>query len=522
MATDVVVNIIGNDADFQAAASNVENSVNGISKSTGSATTNTKTMSMGMTELNSTMQIFNLVLGAVRQAYDSTVAPAVEYNDQVRQLGFITGVGAVETSKLMEVTGDLGISFEALNQAATGAARKGISMNIESLADLSSEYLALAPGQERAKFLLDTFGRSGASLAPLLAQGGSAIRQLGQDTKALADSNTLANAQEYNLKLIELNDTFSDLSITIGNALIPILTWLLDGWNSYFSAVTNGGTIINTLFSGTTDVFSVLGATANAVWQEMNGNLQGTATQAGTSAPLVTGALGEIDVAADNTAAKFEGITAKIVAMSDAGVGAGMLATLDEKFQNQTPEDPMDQSLYDSAYIQIQTHFMGVGTMQAQASLDLAKMNQAYLDGPVSGINTWMTQNDKMAAAMTTTGETTDPILNAMGMAMRDEVITTALDAEIQLGLLEDRIRGMPQNISFNVITNYSSTGTPPSDSGSGNNLFGGGGLDYFSNQSGGNTSNTTNNNSVVNVNTTAPVDTGSVLWVNQAPALNN
>ena len=69
-------------------------------------------------------------------------------------------------SRMIQAADDVGISQQSLTTAMEAATRKGIDVSIAGMQAIADQYLALGSGLERGKFLMDTFGRSGADMAP--------------------------------------------------------------------------------------------------------------------------------------------------------------------------------------------------------------------------------------------------------------------------------------------------------------------------------------------------------------------
>jgi hypothetical protein len=166
------------------------------------------------------------VVGALAASTDAAYA----YDQQVKELMLRTGGTAEETSRLIQVVDDAGIEYGTLTTAMKFAVKNGIEPNVQSLIKLSDEYLALAPGVERGKFLLDKFGKSGMDMARIMDLGGAAIAKMNssvEDSLVLTDEAIRAS-EEYRLNVDALNDSFLGLKVSIGNELIPILNDAVD------------------------------------------------------------------------------------------------------------------------------------------------------------------------------------------------------------------------------------------------------------------------------------------------------
>ena len=178
------------------------------------------------TELASVVGLAKQAFQAAKKVVEETVGEFTAYAKTVEDMARVTGSSAEEVSRLIQVSDDLQISTASLEQAMAGAVRKGIDPSVDSIASLADEYLALAPGLERSKFLTDKFGRSGLEMAKLMEQGGDKIREMGaavDDSLIITDEAIAAN-QEYYAAMDDLNDIIQGVKLEIGSKLVPALT----------------------------------------------------------------------------------------------------------------------------------------------------------------------------------------------------------------------------------------------------------------------------------------------------------
>ena len=185
-----------------------------------------KTGKTTFTELTSAIGLANRVFGALKGFIDDTAGATLQYANQVRALQTAIGATPQEASKLIQVADDVGISFEQMNSAMEAGIRKGVKPTIENIAALSDEYLALAPGIDRTEFLMKKFGRTGQDLARLMELGSDKIEEMGdsiEGTARLMDEKAMQAAEDYRISLDNMNDSATDLKLTIGQKLIPTL-----------------------------------------------------------------------------------------------------------------------------------------------------------------------------------------------------------------------------------------------------------------------------------------------------------
>ena len=185
-----------------------------------------KQTSLRFTELASVVGLAKQAFQVAKKVVEETVGEFTTYAKTVEDMARVTGSSAEEVSRLIQVSDDLQISTASLEQAMAGAVRKGIDPSVDSIASLSDQYLALAPGLERSQFLVEKFGRSGLEMAKLMEQGGDKIREMGEavnDSLIITDEAIAAN-QEYYAAMDNLNDIIQGVKLEIGSKLVPVLT----------------------------------------------------------------------------------------------------------------------------------------------------------------------------------------------------------------------------------------------------------------------------------------------------------
>jgi hypothetical protein len=204
------------------------------------------------------------VAAVVNQAYDETVNKSLAYAKQVRELSTTIGASAEESSKLIQAAGDMGIGYTTLASAMEGAIRKGVAPSIDGIARLAEQYNAIQDPIERTKFLMDTFGRAGADLAPLMQQGAAGIRELGQaaaDAGLMIDKDAIEAAKRFELALGDLEDKAEAYKIQTGNKVIPVLADMIEIQNRADAALkANSGSWLrhNDLLSSAERAFYIV------------------------------------------------------------------------------------------------------------------------------------------------------------------------------------------------------------------------------------------------------------------------
>lgn len=153
------------------------------------------------------------------------------YAQQVEDMARLSGASVEDASRIIQISDDMRLSYDqvstALKMYARQAAESGEAsdMSIETLARLSDQYLSLAPGVERANFLLENFGRSGADMGKLMEQGGAGIREMAAavDESLVMTQEGIDAAEEYRLAMDDWNDALDGVKLELAKTLLPVL-----------------------------------------------------------------------------------------------------------------------------------------------------------------------------------------------------------------------------------------------------------------------------------------------------------
>lgn len=153
-----------------------------------------------------------------------------QYAEEVRDLSSISGESAENTSKMLQVMDDYELSAQDAETATRKLTQNGLAPNLETIAKLSDQYLAINDAQERNDFILKNLGRSGLQWVNLLKQGSAALLAQGDavDKNLILTEDAIQAAEDYRLALDSWNDSVMGVKIAIGTHLLPVLTELID------------------------------------------------------------------------------------------------------------------------------------------------------------------------------------------------------------------------------------------------------------------------------------------------------
>lgn len=166
-----------------------------------------------------------------KQVIDAT-KQTQDYNLSIIDLARDMGTTTSEASELFQISDDLRLSTSTLTTAFKTMTDNGLQPNIDTLARLADQYVAIKDPVERAQFAADEFGkRAGPEMKKLLEQGGSGIKSMADSVgKGLIVTNKAAKASEDYYKAVDaLNDKWTEYKMIVGNAVIPVITDMIDG-----------------------------------------------------------------------------------------------------------------------------------------------------------------------------------------------------------------------------------------------------------------------------------------------------
>jgi hypothetical protein len=225
MANKIEIDVVANDL-ASAALDLVKNKLMGIGGTAGMV--GTAALTMG---------------AAIVTGLNNAKNAAQAYDQQVKELMLRTGGTAEETSRLIQTVDDAGISYETLSTAMRFAVKNGIEPNIQSIAKLSDEYLALNGPVERGQYLLDKFGRSGMDMARIMDMGGASILNMSQAVQEnlIVTDKAIRQSEEYRVNVDNLNDAWEGYKVLIGNEVIPVVSEQIGEINNLISSLQENG-----------------------------------------------------------------------------------------------------------------------------------------------------------------------------------------------------------------------------------------------------------------------------------------
>lgn len=195
-----------------------------------------------------------------------------------------TGLAVEDASRWIEFSGDLGINADSI-QTAIGKMNRELGQNPDLLRKLGDDVVYANDGTidanetflklidrvkgikdptDRAKEAAKLFGKGWQDISQIIDIGATDIRsslEAVADTKVI-DEKEVERAKKFRDSMDNLKDKFEELSITVGEGLVPILTTAVDLLSDIADFTKSG-------LGGINDGFKSTGDTVEQVFQDL-------------------------------------------------------------------------------------------------------------------------------------------------------------------------------------------------------------------------------------------------------------
>ena len=204
----------------------------------------------------------------MRKATDETVA----YNASIIDMARFTGDEVDAMSRLVQVADDVFLSQEALNNAMSIGAKKGLDMSVAGILKLADTYNALGTVQEKNKLLNDNFGRSGLAVGKLLEIGSNGIRSnmAAINENMVVTQKSSAATIEYKQSLDRLQDSMAGIKYEVGNNLTPVMSDFNIVLAHFIESITTGREVTSGLSNSSQAVVDIFSNWADKIRAEVN------------------------------------------------------------------------------------------------------------------------------------------------------------------------------------------------------------------------------------------------------------
>ncbi len=164
------------------------------------------------------------VLVGVGIALGKALKYHMEYASAVRQQAAISHTTTEEASRYLQVLDDYKISSQNALVATRALTNAGHVPSIETLAQLSDQYLKLNSDQEKNEFILKNLGRGGLQWVDMLNKGSDAIRKQGAavSENLILDQKKVDMARRLEIAQDQLNDTSIGWATIMSSVIIPV------------------------------------------------------------------------------------------------------------------------------------------------------------------------------------------------------------------------------------------------------------------------------------------------------------
>lgn len=154
---------------------------------------------------------------ALKGAYDAFQ----NYAGSVRDLAAVSGTGAEEASRLLQVLDDYQLTAQDVTAATRFMTKAGLTPTIETLAQLSDQYNAINDPMEKNEFILQNLGKGGLQWVNVLKQGGDALRAQSEEVSKslILTDEQIEKAEKARLAMDSLADAWEGVKVSIGSAI---------------------------------------------------------------------------------------------------------------------------------------------------------------------------------------------------------------------------------------------------------------------------------------------------------------
>lgn len=201
--------------------------------------------------LTSPLAIAGEVIGLTVAAAKSSIDAYTTLGDAVENYSRVTGASAETSSRMVETFQALGVNVDEANTrmgmftknvdlhadklkadglVVATTAQGNVNMS-ETLYNLADAYNATTDPTKRAVLLSDAFGKSGASMIPILEKGSAALRAYAASAGLVFTADDLARLKQYKLDQAELSQNTEEFKASIGQGLVPALDNQVRGFN---------------------------------------------------------------------------------------------------------------------------------------------------------------------------------------------------------------------------------------------------------------------------------------------------
>ena len=148
----------------------------------------------------------------------------VDYSREILRVERLTGMASEESSKLIQISDQLGLETGALTAAMQQAIKKGYDPSIDGIKQMSIEYIKLGDSMSRALYIQEHFGMRGQqaeTIARLLELGPTQIETVAENIKQglIFDAGDMFQAHQTEQMISDISDAYDSFKYQAGNIL---------------------------------------------------------------------------------------------------------------------------------------------------------------------------------------------------------------------------------------------------------------------------------------------------------------
>ncbi len=144
-----------------------------------------------------------------------------KYAGEVRDLAIASGTSAEQSSRLLQVLDDFGVTADDVTAATRAMKEKGLVPTVDTLAKLSDQFLAIEDPAERLNFAQDNLGKSASKYYNVLSQGSKAIlaNSAAVSKSLILTDKQIKDAERQRLAVDAVGDAWQGFKISVGAAV---------------------------------------------------------------------------------------------------------------------------------------------------------------------------------------------------------------------------------------------------------------------------------------------------------------
>ena len=264
---DLIVRIKGDTSDFEKSMGGVSSQSNNAGLSFGKLTGAMVSGQVIFAGLTAVLHGVEDGIGAVKNFMEDSFQKAIDLDGATLKLQRNFGLTAEQASGLIGVFDRFGIGVDSVSKAftifqknllnVTDSESVGIKAITELgvattdgaghlrnmsdvLGDVSEKFKnGTVPATQAAATAAKLFGRSGADLIPVLLQGKDGIANLTEELKKnglVLDQQSISTYKNFAKNQADLNEKMQGFKVTLGNAVMPIISQAITNMNKWIDA----------------------------------------------------------------------------------------------------------------------------------------------------------------------------------------------------------------------------------------------------------------------------------------------